>query len=1094
MSHQPSPSAPNPSGLAPWREILLASGGDMGRLVVEFDWGSTPLGEIDTWPPALKAAAAVCLTSKFPILLLCGPDLRMVYNDGYRPLLGQSKHPAALGAPVRQIWAEIWDVIGPMLDGVTAGGPATWSQDQKLVLDRSGFVEEAHLTFSYSPVVEQDGRITGVITPVTETTARLVGEDRLRTLVTLAGDLMEATDVDDVCARAMKALACDEGDIRYAGLFQVGAGPWRPSARLHAPDRAAALVAALRESPSFRRHVDDVARLGIGRVVEVPMAVLAGSGLDPGSARAYVTVVPEPGVAERSVLGVGLNPQRPWDAEYQAFLDLCASHVGVAMTAARGFAAERGRAEALAELDAAKTAFFTNVSHELRTPLTLIAGPVEELLEASDPPLAPQHREQLELVRRNGQRLRRLVDAILDFSRFESGQLAPSRQAVDLAAATAELAASFAPAMKAGGLTFTWQCPALPGEVFVDRDMWERVVLNLLSNAMKYTLRGSVRLELRDAGEMVELSVEDTGIGIPVEQLPRVFERFQRIEDSRGRSHEGAGIGLAMVDKFVDLLGGSVSVESAVDEGSTFTVRIPYGEPTERPEGTLSPSKRGTADFVEEALSWTDEQRSEDFLRAARPPTLPHDDGSRGALSGEADRPHLLVVEDSRDMGVHLTRLLHGTFDVELAHDGADALERMRRRRPDIVLSDIVMPTTDGITLLKEVREDPDLANVPVVLLSARSGEEAAAQGFAAGADDYLVKPFSAVELQARLWANLERATARSRDAAWRSAMIRSMSDAVVIGDDTGAVFEVNSAFELMLGWGQAGGPYAPPYPWRPDPEAAPEEAEQHDRTWEQLREEGFGEWEVPMRHREGHTVWTSMRSGAVLSGSSGTVYIATLRDVSREHTRRQRRAAAAGLSAELVAADTLEQVLTAAVRGFGELFNGDSTVRVVAAPSKQPTLMDASGPMDEADLSEAVRLGLSGPRDMADTNDVVNGLLISPTGADSDCVVWVAFAVPRTITPDERIVGDMLAEAFGAAVDRVVREERHADRETNLARAVDSHRLVGQAIGILIERHRLTPAEAFERLKVASQERNVKLREIARRVIETGQEPREAG
>lgn len=1090
MSQDTTPAPVSP-GLTQWRETVLAHGGDMGRQVVDFDWSATPLGPIESWPSALRTATAVCLTSRFPILLWWGTDYRMIYNDAYRPMLGQSK-PRALGVPGRHIWPEIWDVIGPMLDGVLADGEATWSHDQMLSLDRNGFLEECYFTYSYSPLTDEDGVTRGVFCPVTETTASVVGERRLRTLGVLAGDLMEAQGIDEVCSRTMKAMAANTGDIRYAGLFRVGAGQRRSPARLQCADSAGGNVGALKEDETFAGHLLDVAKLGIGRVVEAPAPVLGHSGSTVGEpGHVYITAVPETGVADRTVLVVGLNPQRVWNAEYQAFLELCAGHIGAAMTAARGFAAERDRAEALAQLDAAKTAFFTNVSHELRTPLTLISGPVDQLLESTDEPLPPAQRKQLEMVRRNATRLRRLVDAILDFSRFESGQLAAKREPVDLAELTRELAAAFAPAMKAGGLGFVRRCPTLPRPVYVDRDMWERIVLNLLSNALKYTLSGSVTLELRDAGDEVELTVEDTGVGIPVDQLPKVFERFHRVQDARGRSHEGAGIGLAMVDQFVDLLGGSVSVESAVDVGSTFTVRIPYGEPADRPEGFQAPSRRGKEGFLEEAMAWP----------TVAPPMLgvvrPGDEAAELAapragipLVRPGHRPKLLIVEDNRDMGMHLLGLLGATFDVELATDGADAMRKMREARPDIVLSDVMMPSSDGFALLSQVRGDPVLADLPVVLLSARSGEEAAAQGFAAGADDYLVKPFSAADLHARLWANLERASARTRDAAWRTAMVKAMSDAVVLVDDEGTVFEVNNAFELMLGWDQEHAPYRPPYPWRPGPDDEDRAAEMHDRVWEQLREEGFGEWELPIKHRDGRLLWTSVRSSAVPSPEGGSLYVANIRDVTREHKGRERRALAAALSAELAAADSLDAVVSVAVNGFSALFNGDSTVRVVAAPGTHPTIVDSSGPMDEANLSDAVRQGLSTPLEMSDTVEVVKGLLIAPTGAEAECAVWIAFANPRVITPDERIVADMLAEAFGVAVDRAVIEAVHVNRETNLAKAVESHRLVGQAIGILIERHRLSPAQAFEELKKVSQRRNIKLHEIARRVIETGQEP----
>jgi PAS domain S-box-containing protein len=233
--------------------------------------------------------------------------------------------------------------------------------------------------------------------------------------------------------------------------------------------------------------------------------------------------------------------------------------------------------ESLAALDRAKTTFFSNVSHEFRTPLTLMLGPLEEIQQEARERLSPERHELLATVRRNGLRLLKLVNTLLDFSRMEAGRAQTSYQPTDLASFTSEIASAFDSAMKNAGLRFSVECLPIADPVYVDRDIWEKIVLNLLSNAYKFTFEGDVALTLKSVDGAVELQVRDTGVGIPEEHREQVFERFHRIESAYARTYEGTGIGLALVQELVKLHGGSVRVESAVGAGSTFTVTIPTG-------------------------------------------------------------------------------------------------------------------------------------------------------------------------------------------------------------------------------------------------------------------------------------------------------------------------------------------------------------------------------------------------------------------------------------------------------------------------------------------------------------------------------------
>ncbi|HVZ86300.1 MAG TPA: ATP-binding protein [Polyangia bacterium] len=405
----------------------------------------------------------------------------------------------------------------------------------------------------------------------------------------------------------------------------------------------------------------------------------------------------------------------------------------------------------LGELDAAKTAFFNNVSHEFRTPLTLMLGPLEDSLADPHTPLPPSQRERVELAHANALRLLKLVNALLDFSRLEAGRLQPRFAPVDLSALTAELSGMFQSAMGKADLRLVIDCPPLSQPIFVDRDMWEKIVPNLVSNAFKFTLAGEIAVRVRERADAAVLEVSDTGVGIPASELPKIFERFHRVPSTIGRNFEGTGIGLSLVRELAELHGGRVSVESTPGKGSTFRVEIPKGSAhlpaasIARAPDTAPPGQTAAA-HAAEASHWLGAKG------ALPPPTAPAPAGPR---------PMVLVVDDNADLRSYLAGLLSPRYDLAVATDGQAALEAIHARRPDLVVSDVMMPRLDGIGLVKALRDDPATVDLPVILLSARAGEEASVQGIDSGADDYLVKPFSARELLARVGTHLELARMR---------------------------------------------------------------------------------------------------------------------------------------------------------------------------------------------------------------------------------------------------------------------------------------------------------------------------------------------
>jgi diguanylate cyclase (GGDEF)-like protein/PAS domain S-box-containing protein len=766
---------------------LFADSGATGRLLAQVEWARTPIGPLERWPQSLVTATSICLSSRFPMLIWWGPQLVKIYNDAYVPVLG-SKHPASVGRPGHEVWPEIWDIIGPMLHGVLTEGTATWSDDQLLLLDRHGYVEECYFTFSYSPIHDESGAVGGVFTAVYETTQRVVGERRMRLLHGLGAGPAPADDVE-ACTRAIDLLATDPLDLPFAGIYladpETGAqqlvascgqapegvlplvvqpmagsatdaetdAPW-PTPDPGGDPRVVELGAALPPQPRLRRGPTDPAAMAMAELPRLRQAAVLGLEAAPDT--------------QVGLLVAGLHPQRPLDEQYLAFLRVLARQVATTVAETRAHAAERERAESLAALDAAKTRFFSGVSHELRTPLTLVLGPLERLLaetgrqQAAGPTAEQKAREQdLEIAHRNALRLSRMVDALLDASRLESGRLEPGRDPLDLTALTADLAATFRAAYESAGLRYDVVCEPLPWPVRVDPLMWERVVLNLLSNALKYTERGRVRVHLRAEGPNAVLHVQDTGCGISAEDQPHLFERFFRARAASSRSIEGTGIGLSLVREIAELHGGGVDVDSRLGEGSTFTVRLPLAVGA-RPAAGPAPAAGGkgvarrAAPFVEESRRWS---------TASQPPALPAQRGP-ARPAGTGGRPpgteRILVVDDNADLRDHLERLLHPHWRVATAADGPSALAAARAEPPDLVLSDVMLPGFDGIALLQALREDPRTSSVPVLLVSARAGAEAAVEGLQAGADDYVVKPFSGPELVARVRANLDLARRRA--------------------------------------------------------------------------------------------------------------------------------------------------------------------------------------------------------------------------------------------------------------------------------------------------------------------------------------------
>jgi len=715
----------------------VALGGEMGRRFAEYDWASHPLGPPSEWPPEWRAMVAVALTSRFPILLWLDPEqLYLVYNDAYLSVLGD-RHPAALGEPGGRVWWDVWESIGPMLSGVIASGNATWSVDLLLALVTAGRPEERYFTFTYSPIIGGAGTVNGIFCAVTETTERVLGERRLNLLNTAASALMETRTVGDVVDAVAEMSAEPMPDLPFLALYVEDAAGG--TSRLLAATPAVAdllpqtLDALVTDYDSSGFVVNDL----VGRLPTLP------SVFEHCPERALVLPVGDGGgESARGGVVIGLNARRPFDDQYRAFCRLLIDQVSSAFATVGSYERERRRADALAELDQAKTAFLTNVSHEFRTPLTLLLGPVEDAMSAARDDSTQL--ERLAVVHRNAGRLLRLVNSLLDFSRTEAGRATADRVRVDVGALTERIASSFTELCTRAGLDLVVRCAAATGDV--DVRMWETILLNLLSNAVKYTFTGAITVTVEAGDGTVLVRVADTGVGIAKDDLPHLFDRFYRATNLRGRSVEGSGIGLSLVRSLVDLQDGTIELASELDAGTAVTITLPAaaGDATV----AVSPDLDDGNLYVDEAMQWLDTFGGE-----------PEPRGDRGLV---------LIADDNADMRRHLHHVLSARWDTLVFADGEAALAGARRHHPDVVVTDVMMPNLDGFGFVQALRADPELARIPVLMLSARAGAEA--EGFAHGADDYLPKPFSSGELVTRVAARLSAAgrerTARVRDEA----------------------------------------------------------------------------------------------------------------------------------------------------------------------------------------------------------------------------------------------------------------------------------------------------------------------------------------
>jgi PAS domain S-box-containing protein len=1020
------------------REHLVFPGdGEMVRRMRDYSWAGSALGDPRDWPSSLRTACRICLTSRFPMIVWWGPELRFLYNDAYMPLLGD-KHPA-LGLPGRQVWSEIWDTIGPMLQSVMSTGEATWSEDLLLPMRRHAYWEETYWTYSYSPLHDDDGTVRGVFTAVTDSTEQVVGRRRLAVLQDLGAQAGRGRGVAEFCDLVVRTLARSGQVVPYAAVYLRG-----PGGDGDVTGGGAVLAASSTAGPPPAWPADEVLRGGQPVTltdVAARFGPLPSGGWPDPPAEAVVLPLQGDGGRAIGVIVLAASSGRALDAAYRNFLDLVARQTAALVNGAIAYQAQLRRAEELAELDRAKTTFFSNISHEFRTPLTLIMGPVEELRRRLGP-ADEATRADLDLIRSNGLRLGKLVNSLLDFSRIEAGRMRARYEPVDLSAFTAELASVFRSAIERAGLRYEVDCPALSAPVDVDREMWEKVVLNLLSNALKFTLAGHVTVTLAEKDGQAVLRVADTGSGIPAAELPRLFDRFYRVQNARARSNEGSGIGLALVRELVGLHRGTISVESAEHEGTAFTVCLPFSHPDADGGPAVAAARAAPGDssllptadpYVQEAMRWLPPAGDGNPAGA--------DAGGRAAALAAAGpgAPRVLLADDNADMREYLQRLLRPGYLVTTVTDGQAALEAVRSRPPDLVISDVMMPRLDGLGLVAALRADPRTADVPVLLLSARAGQEAAIEGLDAGADDYLVKPFSAAELLARVRTSVQLSRMRGQHARWRAALIESLHEAFFLCGPDGAVLEINAAFADMLGYGADGLPYPVPHPWWPRQESDPGAYRMAEEAHRGTRERPGGSFTVPLTHRDGRRLWVAGSFSEVTDQENGRLVVGTLRDVTAEHYAIQRDSALAALGQALARASSMADTLREALDELHRLWRARRVVAAIWTDAAEPSVTASVPGASWRTLPEAARAALTRLRGRPPlTPDVEPGgagvALEHPAGT---LTLWVDLGAGRALTVEDQTLLSLICGRLGQALHRAHQIDEQRETALALQRAI---------------------------------------------------------
>lgn len=735
---------------------------ELAQLMRSLDWAKTSLPAPAYWPDELLSLFKFSLTSAMPSLILWGSNSSLLYNNAYKIFLNSMEHPFCLGQNAAKALPALWSELAPLVHQVFTTGRALVRETCGFLLSRHRPLEEVFVHLTINPIFASKGKdVKGVFCVFIDQTEQVVNARRLSTLRHLEEFQRKTANVMDAIYNVSHSLSCNTQDIPFAAIYLLDED--RTQAILNSTtglkngsslpavvpisllEMPLTWISATKElTPSLAVWISAVVNGGKMELVDY-LPVLDKE--EPNSTE-QVLILP---IKEHEdlivgVLILGVNAHCAFNEAYRSFFNSVGKFIAKTLSDTKVYALEKKVAEELLEQDRAKNNMFRTISHEFRTPLTLIMGTLEKIfeLESNDTVLNP---EDLHLVYRNAQRLLKLVDNLLDFTRLETDQMQIQFEPYNLSLFTRELASTFRSTIEGAGLTFKVECFELSESIYIDPALWEKIVLNLISNAFKFTFSGTIILQLHErSDEAVELIIKDSGIGIAHNELPYLFNRFQCIKSTRGRTLEGSGMGLPLVKELVALHKGTVQVISEVNRGTTFTVTLQKGSKHLPSVQVMSGGKKEPHDtqkmlFIAEAVRWY----MPEYIEARTPNNL--------------KSANILVADDNADMREYLSRLLGKHWKVETVANGALALEKIKIRTQnslyespyDLIVLDLIMPGLNGFQLLQILKSDPITNEIPVIMLSGRAEEGSRLEGLKKGADDYLVKPFSSEELIVRV-------------------------------------------------------------------------------------------------------------------------------------------------------------------------------------------------------------------------------------------------------------------------------------------------------------------------------------------------------
>ena len=546
-------------------DTVLAGGGEMGALARAFDWGTTPLGPVARWSESLRALAGAVLNSRNPMLLFWGPDLIQLYNDAFRPSLGAAtgpaaRHPRALGARGREFWTDVWDVVGPQIEGVMQRGESVWFEDIYLPIERNGRMDDVWWTYSYSPVRDDDGTIGGTLVVCLETTQRVLAEQRLKESARqLEARTREAEAALDVAAAA---------ESRLRDVFA------------QAPVGIAVLVGPTLVYDIANARYQEIIGGGrplVGVAVRDAFPEVEGQGYFEHLERVYATGEPISLPQSRVLLDRdrdGVSEEYFYDLRFEALRRSTGAVYAVVIIAADVTDLVRARREA-ESANAAKGQFLAVMSHELRTPLNAIGGYAELLALGVRGPVTAEQIEDLERIRRSQRHLLGLINEVLNYARLEAGAVTYDLRDVVVCDALRAAEGLVAPQARLKGLTLTVSlCPETV-TVRADAEKLRQILVNLLSNAVKYTNTGAVEVEVAWDERTLGVTVRDTGVGIASDKLASIFEPFVQVGRTLHTPAEGTGLGLAISRDLARGMGGDLTVASVLGQGSSFVLVLP---------------------------------------------------------------------------------------------------------------------------------------------------------------------------------------------------------------------------------------------------------------------------------------------------------------------------------------------------------------------------------------------------------------------------------------------------------------------------------------------------------------------------------------